>query len=442
MFERLSDKFTGVLSRLRGRGRLTEADLKEAFREIRLALLEADVNYKVVKDFLYSVNEKALGQEILKSLTPSQQVVKIVYDSLLEMMGDANEGIDFSGAPPWSVMLVGLQGSGKTTTAGKLALWLKKQGRHPYLVPADVARPAAIEQLARLGSEIGVPVHPSTTDMSPVDIARESLNHLGRHGADVAVIDTAGRLSIDEALMEELRRIKEAVACREILLVADAMTGQEAVNIATDFNRRLDLAGIILTKMEGDARGGAAMSIRAVTGKPLKFLGVGERLEALDPFHPDRLASMILGMGDVLSLIEKAQEVLDQDEAQQMADKLSKGRFTLDDFRRQMASLRKMGSVESILGMIPGLGKLKQIRAAAPDEKQLARISAIIDSMTFEERQNRVAIDASRRRRIAKGCGSTPGEVGELVKNFELSKKMLAQATKTGGLDGLMRWFK
>jgi signal recognition particle subunit SRP54 len=441
MFEKLTDKLSNAFSRLRGRGRLTEADLKEAFREVRLALLEADVNYKVVKEFLYTVNSKALGQEILKSLTPAQQVVKIVYDELAAMMGGAFEGLSLTGAPPWPIMLVGLQGSGKTTTAGKLALHLKKQGRNPYLVPADVARPAAILQLTRLGEELGVPVFPSTVDQRPVDIAKAALSAAGPAGADTIIIDTAGRLSIDDELMTELQAIKEATRSVEVLLVADAMTGQEAVNIASEFNRRLDLSGVILSKMEGDARGGAAMSIRAVTDKPLKFLGTGERLEALEPFHPDRLASLILGMGDVLSLIEKAQEVMDQEEAEAMAGRLVDGRFTLDDFRDQMVKMRKMGSVESILSMVPGLGKLKKLREAVPDERQMGRITAIIDSMTFEERQNRVAIDASRRRRIANGSGSTVNEVNQLLKNFAESTKMIRQATKVGGLDAMRRWF-
>ena len=441
MFDTLSDKFTSVFSRLRGRGKLTESDLKEAFREVRMALLEADVNYKVVKEFLYAVNAKAVGQEILKSLTPAQQVIKIVYDELTAMMGHAFEGLALTGPPPWPIMLVGLQGSGKTTTAGKLALYLKKNGRSPYLVPADVARPAAIIQLTRLGEEVGAPVYPSTTEMSPVEIAKAALLSAGSAGADVIIIDTAGRLSIDEPLMEELQAIKAATNSVEVLLVADAMTGQEAVNIAAEFNRRLDLSGVILSKMEGDARGGAAMSIRAVTDKPLKFLGVGEKLEALEPFHPDRLASMILGMGDILSLIEKAQEVVDQEEAALLAERLATGFFTLDDFRNQMLQLKKIGTLESILSMIPGLGKMKKLREATLDDKQLDKITAIIDSMTFAERQNNVAIDPSRRRRIAKGSGSSIADVNNLLKNFNESSKLLRQATKVGGIDSLKRWF-
>jgi signal recognition particle subunit SRP54 len=368
--------------------------------------------------------------------------VKIVYDELTALMGGSFEGLSLSGPPPWPVMLVGLQGSGKTTTCGKLALYLKKQNRSPYLVPADVARPAAITQLARLGEAVGCPVHPSTTDMSPVDIARSALDMAGKAGADVIIIDTAGRLSIDEALMEELEAIKAAVKDSEILLVADAMTGQEAVNIAADFNRRLDLSGIILSKMEGDARGGAAMSIRAVTDKPLMFLGTGEGLEALEPFHPDRLASLILGMGDVLSLIEKAQELVDQQEAEAMASRLAEGRFTLDDFQKQMRTISKMGTIESMLSMIPGLGKMKRLREAAPDPAALAKMTAIIDSMTFDERQNRILIDSSRRQRIARGSGTSVAEVNALLRNYTEATKMLRRATKAGGLAGLSRWFQ
>ncbi|MDR2441929.1 MAG: signal recognition particle protein [Deltaproteobacteria bacterium] len=441
MFDKLSDKLSSVFSKLRGRGKITEADLKEAFREVRLALLEADVNYKVVKEFLYTVQSKALGQDILKSLTPSQQVIKIVYDELTLMMGGAFTGLELTGKPPWPIMLVGLQGSGKTTTAGKLALYLKKQGRNPYLVPADVARPAAIIQLTKLAEELEVPVYPSTTDMSPVEIAKASLVSAGSAGADTIIIDTAGRLSIDQELMTELTKIKSVTNSVEILLVADAMTGQEAVNIAEEFNRRLDLTGVILSKMEGDARGGAAMSIRAVTEKPLKFLGTGEKLDALEPFHPDRLASLILGMGDILSLIEKAQEIIDQDEAARLSSSLMKGAFTLDDFRKQMNHLKKIGSIEDILSMVPGLGKLKQLKNAAPDDSKLVQLTAIIDSMTFQERQDHNIIDSSRRRRIAKGSGTTINDVNALLKSYTDTLKLLKQATKRGGLDNLRRWF-
>ncbi|MDR1545514.1 MAG: signal recognition particle protein [Deltaproteobacteria bacterium] len=438
MFDKLSDKFSNVFQKLRGRGKITESDLKESLREVRLALLEADVNYKVVKDFLISVNQRALGQEVLKSLTPGQQIIKIVYDELAEMMGGGFAGLDLADRPPWPVMLVGLQGSGKTTTAAKLAYLLKKQGRNPYLAPADVARPAAIVQLTKLGEELGVPVYPSTTDMRPVDIAVASLSSAGLAGADVVIIDTAGRLSIDEELMRELAEIDAAVRSREVLLVADAMTGQAAVNIASDFSKRLKLTGVILSKMEGDARGGAAMSIKAVTQVPLKFVGMGEKIPDLEPFHPDRAASLILGMGDVLSLIEKAQEAIDEEEAAVMAGRLQKGLFTLDDFRKQMAGLKKIGSIESVLSMVPGLGKLKKLREATPDPQEMKRITAIIDSMTLDERRNHVLIDASRRKRIARGSGTTVADVNRLLKNFAEAQKMIKQVGREG-MRALMR---
>jgi signal recognition particle subunit SRP54 len=437
MFDKLSEKLTQVFQKLTGRGRLSEGDLNEAMREVRRALLEADVNYKVVKDFLATVTEKALGQEILKSLSPGQQVIKIVNDELTAMMGGGHTGLDFSGRPPWPIMLVGLQGSGKTTTAGKLALYLKKQGKNPYLVPADVARPAAIIQLTRLGQELNVPVYPSTVEMRPVDIAKAALSAAGGAGADTVIIDTAGRLSIDQELMTELADIKAATLSREILLVADAMTGQEAVTIASDFNRFLDLSGVILSKMEGDARGGAAMSIRAVIDKPLKFIGVGEKLEALEPFHPDRIASLILGMGDVLTLIEKAQEQVDEEEAEKLAKKLEKGDFNLEDFRKQMVNLKKIGSVESILGMMPGLGRLKKMSQAQPSQKELTKLEAIINSMTFRERREAHIIDASRRRRIAMGSGTTVADVNKLLRNYGDMKKLIRNFNRGGFLDAI-----
>jgi signal recognition particle subunit SRP54 len=338
-------------------------------------------------------------------------------------------------------MLVGLQGSGKTTTAGKLALYLKKNGHHPYLVPADVARPAAIIQLTKLGQDLGVPVYPSTTEMTPVSIAQKSLAAAGEAGCDVILLDTAGRLSIDQALMTELSEIKSVTRSVEVLLVADAMTGQESVNIATDFNKRLNLTGVILTKMEGDARGGAAMSIRAVTDTPLKFIGVGEKLDALEPFHPERMASLILGMGDVLSLIEKAQEVITKEEADRLTNSVLKGNFTLDDFRKQMKNISKLGSMEAILGMIPGLGKLKQLKNSAPNPKEMAKITAIIDSMTLAERRNHTIIDNSRRRRIAKGSGTSINDVSQLLKNFNEVQKVFKISTKAGGMDALRRHF-
>ena len=436
MFDHLTDKLTSAFQKLTGRGKVSEADLKEALREVRLALLEADVNYKVAKDFLASVEERALGAEVMTSLTPGQQVLKIVYEELRDMMGGSSKELDLSGNRPAPLMLVGLQGSGKTTTAGKLANYLKKQGRKPYLVPADVNRPAAIIQLTRLGEDLGVPVFPSTTEMDPVDISSKALSAAREAGCDVAIIDTAGRLTIDEDLMAELGRIKAATSPKEILLVADAMTGQEAVNIAQAFNERIDLSGVILSKMEGDARGGAAMSIKAVVDRPLKFVGIGEKADALDVFHPDRVASSILGMGDIAGLIEKAQQAVDEKEARALANKMQKGEFSLDDFRKQIQQIKSMGSIESLMGMIPGLGKLKKLREAKPDEDELKKIEAIISSMTKAERANHLIIDASRRKRIAKGSGTSVAEVNQLLKNFAETRKLMQRFTK-GGLTGI-----
>lgn len=432
MFDSLSDKFGDTFRKLKGRGKLSEANIKEGLREVRLALLEADVNYKVVKDLINTIRTRAVGQEVMGSLTPGQQVVKIVYEELTAVMGGKFQEIDFSGRPPWIIMLVGLQGSGKTTTAGKLALYLKGQGRKPLLVPADVYRPAAIEQLTRLGEQVEVPVFPSTNDMNPVDIAKRAHNSTGEFGCDTILLDTAGRLHIDDALMEELRSIKSGIVPNEILFVADAMTGQEAVNVASTFNDWLDLTGVILTKMEGDARGGAALSIKAVVNRPLKFVGVGEKLDALEAFHPDRVASRILGMGDVLSLIEKAQQTIDEEQAVELARKIKKNEFTLEDFRNQIKQIKKMGSLESILGMIPGLGKLKKLKDAQPDEGELKRVEAIINSMTMEERADHTLLNASRRKRIAKGSGTSVADVNALVKNFVQTKKMMKKFAKGG----------
>ncbi len=434
MFDRLTDKLTAAFQKLTGRGKVSEADLKNALKEVRLALLEADVNYKVARDFLKTVEDRALGAEVMTSLTPGQQVIKIVYEELRDMMGSAAQGLDLGGRPPVPVMLVGLQGSGKTTTAGKLALYLKKQGRRPYLVPADVNRPAAITQLTRLAEETEVPVFPSATGMDPVDIATQAVTRARDAGCDVMLIDTAGRLTIDEELMAELDRIKAATGAREILLVADAMTGQEAVNIAQAFNERIDLSGVILSKMEGDARGGAAMSIKAVIDRPLKFIGIGEKLDALDVFHPDRVASTILGMGDIASLIEKAQEAVDEKEARALAKKMQKGDFTLEDFQKQIRQIKSMGSIESLMGMIPGVGALRKLKDAKPDEGELKKTEAIIGSMTLTERQNYLIIDASRRKRIARGSGTTVAEVNQLLKNFAEVRKLMQRFTK-GGLN-------
>ena len=438
MFDNLSERLNETFRKLKGRGKLSEANIKEGLREVRLALLEADVNYKVVKNLIETIRERSIGQEVMGSLTPGQQVVKIVYEELTAIMGGTFQQMDFSGRPPWVLMLVGLQGSGKTTTAGKLAMYLKKQGRHPLLVPADVYRPAAIEQLTRLAAQVDVPAFPSTDSMNPVDIASQAYDTAGQYGCDTLLLDTAGRLHVDDELMEELRAIKAKVPPNEILLVADAMTGQEAVNVARTFNEWLDLTGVVLSKMEGDARGGAALSIKAVVDRPLKFVGVGEKLDALEPFHPDRVASRILGMGDVLSLIEKAQESFDEEKALDLAKKLKKDEFTLEDFQQQLKQLKKMGSLESLLGMIPGLGKLKQLKDARPDEGEMKRVEAIISSMTVQERRDHTILNASRRKRIARGSGTNVADVNALIKNFVQTKKMMKKFAQ-GGLPGMGR---
>ncbi len=434
MFETLSEKFQGVLKKLRGHGRISEGNIEEALREVRMALLEADVNYKVVKDFTAAVREKALGAEVLASLSPDQHFIKIVHAEMAKMMGAEAQDLDLARRPPVPVMLVGLQGSGKTTSCGKLALNLQKRKRRPYLVPADVYRPAAIEQLKVLGGQLGIPVFDSPPSADPVDICRDAVRYAELNGYDTVLLDTAGRLHIDEELMEELRQIKAAVSPAEILLVADAMTGQDAVNVARAFHEKLTLTGVLLTKMDGDARGGAALSIRAVTGAPVKFVGVGEKLEALEPFHPDRMASRILGMGDILTLVEKAQDTIDQKTALELTRKIRRSEFTLDDFRDQLVGLRKMGSLEDILGMIPGVGgKLKELKGAVPDEKELKRVVAIIDSMTREERRNARIINGSRRKRIAQGSGTTVQDVNRLLKNFQQAEDMMKRFTKGGG---------
>ncbi|MDR2349384.1 MAG: signal recognition particle protein [Deltaproteobacteria bacterium] len=442
MFEKLSEKLTNVFGKLARRGRIHESDLKEALKEVKIALLEADVNFKVVRDFLDSVTRKALGQNILKSLTPAQQVIKVVNDELVALMGGAHEGFDFKGRHPLTIMMVGLQGSGKTTTSAKLALWLKKQGKRPYLVPADATRPAAINQLILLADSAGVPRYPSEAGQNPVEICERALEAAKTENADVVIVDTAGRLTIDEDLMRELSAIKGKTKASEILLVADAMTGQDAVTTAKDFNDRLDLTGVILSKTEGDARGGAAMSIRAVTGKPLRFVGTGEKPEALEPFHPERAASLILGMGDVLTLIEKAQETVDREQSEAMAAKMQAGNFTLSDFRDQLDQLAKIGTVESILGMIPGLGKLKKLKDATPRPEKITAIKAIIDSMTKQERENHLIIDHSRKKRIAGGSGTSIAEVNSLLKSFAEMRKMLKSISKTGfSPDAIKRMF-
>ncbi len=433
MFESLTEKFDAVFKKVTGRGRLTEENIRNALREVRLALLEADVNYKVVKQVLEDIRQRAVGQEVLTSLTPGQQLIKVVSEELTRLMGDAQQGLRLVGRPPHLIMLVGLQGSGKTTTAAKLARFLRKQGRNPLLVPADVQRPAAIDQLTRLGAQIDVPVYPTDPNRKPEAICLDALARAGDKGSDILIIDTAGRLHVDEALMKELVRIKEKTQPVEVLLVADAMTGQDAVNVAKSFDEHLDITGAILSKMEGDARGGAALSFRAVTQKPVKFIGVGEKLDALEPFHPERMASQILGMGDMLSLIEKAQSEFDQQEAAKLQKKLKKREFDLEDFQAQLKQMKKIGSMEQILSMLPGMGQLKKLKQVKPDERELVSVEAIINSMTVEERRNYKIINGSRRRRIAKGSGTTVQDVNRLLKNFAQSKKMMERFSKKGG---------
>ncbi len=436
MFNNLSDRLNAVFKKLKGHGKLTEKNVEEGLKEVRMALLEADVHYKVVKKFISDIKKRALGQEVMASLTPGQQVVKIVNDELTELMGGRLEDLNLSGPVPVSVMLVGLQGSGKTTTAGKLAVFLRKKGKKPYLVPADVYRPAAIDQLTKLGQQLSVPVFPSSLEMDPVQICQEARTTAHRKGCDTLLIDTAGRLHIDEALMDELSRIKDAVKPADILLVADAMTGQDAVNIAKSFNKTLDIGGVVLSKMDGDARGGAALSIKSITDKPIKFIGVGEKLSDLEPFHPDRMASRILGMGDVLTIIEKAQSVVDEKKAVELEKKLRKNEFTLEDFRDQMVQIRKMGSMSELMNMIPGMGQMKQLKNLEVDEKEFVRIEAIINSMTPLERRQHTLIKGSRRKRIAKGSGTSVQDINKLIKNYTQVMKIIKKVNK-GGMRGL-----
>ncbi len=438
MFENLSDKLDSVFKKLRGHGKLNEKNIDEGLKEVRMALLEADVHYRVVKGFIEEVRQRALGHEVMESLTPGQQVVKIVNEKLTELMGSRHEALNLAGSPPAAVMLVGLQGSGKTTTAGKLSILLRKMGRRPFLVPADVYRPAAIEQLKTIADQVQVPVFASSPEQDPVQICLEAKAVAFQKGCDVLVLDTAGRLHIDEELMAELGRIKESMRPSDIMLVADAMTGQDAVNIAKAFNERLDISGVILTKMDGDARGGAALSIKTISGKPIKFIGVGEKLNALEPFHPDRMAASILGMGDVLSLIEKAQEAVDQKKAVELQKKLRKSQFTLDDFRDQLTQVRKMGSLSDILKMIPGMGKIKQVKNLEIDDREFVRIEAIINSMTAQERRQHGIINGSRRKRIALGSGTRIQDVNALLKNYTQMLKMLKKFNQGGLRRGML----
>jgi len=438
MFDALSGKLEAVFKKLRGRGVLKEEDVKEALREVRLVLLEADVNFKVVKEFVARVQERAVGQDILTSLTPGQQVVKIVHEELVNLLGGTQAKLHLSPNPPTVIMMVGLQGSGKTTTAGKLARNFKKDGRKVLLVPADTRRPAAIEQLKTLARQVGVDAYTSASQ-DPVVICKDARVHAERSLFDVVILDTAGRLQIDAPLMEELRQIKAGVKPHEVLFVADAMTGQEAVNIADTFNKDIGFDGVVLTKLDGDARGGAALSVKAVTGKPVKFTGMGEKLDALEPFFPDRMASRILGMGDVMTLIEKAQETVSREEAEKLAKKLRKSEFTLEDFRDQLRQMKKMGSLESIIGMIPGMSKLKMADVDMQEgEKDLKRVEAIINSMTPRERSNHTLINGSRRSRIAKGSGTQVQDVNRLLKQFAEMQKMM-KAMKGGKMKNLGR---
>ncbi len=426
MFDSLSERLESVFKNLRGHGKLTESNIQDALREVRMALLEADVNFSVVKEFIAGITERAVGQEVLQSLTPGQQVIKIVHEALIDLLGGQTEGLRLGGTPPAVILMVGLQGSGKTTTSGKLARMLKKNGRRPYLVPADVYRPAAIEQLRVLGERLEVPVHASTTDDNPVEISRQAVVAARKEACDTVIIDTAGRLHIDEDLMRELTEIKQAVSPNEILLVADAMTGQDAVTVADRFHQQLAVTGVVLSKMDGDARGGAALSIKKVTQCPIKFVGMGEDLDSLEVFHPDRLASRILGMGDILSLIEKAEDVVDKKKAAKLAKKLRKNTFTLEDFRDQIRQIKKMGSLEQIMAMIPGMNKLKQMKdMPKPDEKELVRVEAIINSMTPQERRRYQIINASRRQRIAAGSGTTVQDVNKVLKSYSEMLKMM-----------------
>ncbi|RLP91036.1 signal recognition particle protein [Geobacillus stearothermophilus] len=429
-FEGLSERLQQVMNRIRGKGKVTEADVKEMMREVRLALLEADVNFKVVKDFIKRVSERAVGQEVMKSLTPGQQVIKVVKEELTALMGGEQSKIAVAKKPPTVVMMVGLQGAGKTTTTGKLANLLRKRhNRKPLLVAADVYRPAAIKQLETLGKQLNVPVFSLGEDANPVEIAKQALERAKEEHYDYVLIDTAGRLQIDEALMDELKQMKEAVKPDEIFLVVDAMTGQDAVNVAQSFHEQLGITGVILTKLDGDTRGGAALSIRAVTGAPIKFAGMGEKLDALEPFHPERMASRILGMGDVLTLIEKAQAAVDEEKAKELEQKMRTATFTLDDFLEQLGQVRKLGPLDELIKMLPGANKIKGLSNIQVDEKQIARVEAIIRSMTKEEKMHPEIINASRKRRIAKGSGTTVQDVNRLLKQFDDMKKMMKMMT-------------
>jgi len=434
MFEEITQKFELLFKKIRGQARITEANISETMRDIKRVLLEADVNYKVVKDFTDRVQQKAIGQEVLKSITPGQMLIKIIYDELVSLMGSTRADIKFSPVPPTVIMIVGLQGSGKTTFCAKLAYHLKHKGRHPLLVAGDVHRPAAVEQLKQLGEQIQVPVFAMDSEFDAVKIAKNGIEFAKKNYRDVVIVDTAGRMHIDEEMMREVELVKDAIKPNEILFVVDAMTGQEAVNVAKEFNDRLNFDGVVLTKLDGDARGGAALSIKAVTGKPIKFVSAGEKLDAIEPFYPDRMASRILGMGDIITLVEKAQKQVDEEKAKKLEEKLKKNQFTLEDFREQIREIRKMGPLKEILSMIPGLGS--SLRSVDIDEKELIKIEAIINSMTPEERRKPQIINASRKRRIAMGSGTTVQDVNRLLRQFEEMQKLLKQLNR-GKFKGL-----
>jgi len=449
-FEGLAQRLQGTLQKIKGKGKISEADVKEMMREVRFALIEADVNLKVVKDFIKTVSERAVGQDVMKSLTPGQQVVKIVKDELTNLMGGEQNPIQFARKAPTVIMMVGLQGAGKTTTTGKLATVLRKRhNKKPLLVAADVYRPAAIQQLETLGKQLTMPVFSLGTDVSPVEIARQALAEAEKEHHDVVIIDTAGRLHVDENLMQELKDIRELSKPDEVFLVVDAMTGQDAVNVAKSFDEAIGITGVVLTKLDGDTRGGAALSIRSVTQKPIKFVGMGEKMDALEPFHPERMASRILGMGDVMSLIEKAQESVDEEKAKELEQKFRTQTFTLDDFLDQLQQVKKMGPLDEILKMMPGMNKIKGLENAQVDESQMGRVEAVIRSMTIAERTTPEIINANRRKRIAKGSGTSIQEVNRLLKQFEDMKKMVKQMTnmqqkgkkkmKMPGFDSLFR---
>lgn len=434
MFESLSEKLEGIFKKLKGKGILKEEDVDVALKEIRMALLEADVNFKVVKEFIQGIRQKAIGKEVLESLSPGQQVVKIVYDQLCALLGETNERIQLSPNPPTVIMMVGLHGSGKTTTSAKLARIFKKEGRRPLLVAADLQRPAAIDQLITLGKQLNIPVYFSKEIKNPATLCEDALKASKLEGRDIVIIDTAGRLHIDSDLMDQLKSISAKVNPKEVLLVADAMTGQDAVTMAKSFNEQINITGIILTKMDGDARGGAALSIRNITGKPIKFIGVGEKIDMLEPFHPDRIAKRILGMGDVLSLIEQAQQAFDQKEAERLSKTILEDSFTFEDLREQLRKIRSMGPLENLLSMIPGLNKA--LKDTKVDEKEFVKIEAIINSMTPLERANHTIINGSRRRRIAMGSGTSVADINRLIKQYLEMKKMMKMFKKGGGRKG------